>query len=302
MAGDKDTKVGFIGVGLMGHGIAKNIVEKGYALTILGHRNREPVEDLVRRGAAEAANAAELARDCDVVFLCVTGSPQVEALVFGDDGILAGITAGTIVADCSTAIPESTLKVAAAIEAKGGRFLDTPLSRTPVQAEEGTLAVMHGGDPALFEEIRPVVECFADTILPCGPVGAGHRVKLINNFLALGNAVLICEAMAAARRAGIDLKGVYDVIITGGADSVMFRRMMQNVLDDDDTAFQFTIRNMHKDLSYYIEMAGALPAVAAMAETARQNVTLARNTGFDDRFGPRLYDALCALNGVEPRD
>lgn len=129
---EKNMKVGFIGVGLMGHGMAKNIVEKGWPLAVLGHRNRQPVEDLVGRGATEAKNAAELARDCDLVFICVTGTPQVEENLFGENGILAGITKGTIVADCSTAMPDSTRKVAAAIEAKGGRFLDIPLSRTPV--------------------------------------------------------------------------------------------------------------------------------------------------------------------------
>lgn len=295
-------KVGFIGIGLMGHGMAKNIVEKGNALTVMGHRNRKPVEDLLARGAKEAKTPAELARDCDLVFLCVTGTPQVEELIFGENGILAGITPGTIVADCSTTVPESTLKVCAAIEAKGGRFLDTPLSRTPKQAEEGKLAVMYGGDPALFEKIKPVVDCFADTVIHCGPVGAGHRVKLINNFLALGNAVVVCEATALARRAGVDMQGLYDVITAGGADSVMFRRMMQNVLQGDDSAFQFTIRNIHKDLGYYMEMAASLPALATMAEAARQNVTLARLTGEDGSFGPRMYDAFCRLNGVEPRD
>jgi 3-hydroxyisobutyrate dehydrogenase-like beta-hydroxyacid dehydrogenase len=292
-------KAGFIGVGLMGHGMAKNIVEKGWPLTVLGHRNRQPVEDLLGRGATEAKNAAELARDCDLVFICVTGTPQVEENVFGENGILAGIAPGMIVADCSTTVPESTRKVAAAIEAKGGRFLDLPLNRTPVQAEEGTLAVMYGGDPALFDEIKPVVECFADAFVHCGETGSAHAVKLVNNFVALGTAILANEAMAVAHKAGIDKQALYDVITAGGADSVMFRRMAQNVLNDDDTAFQFTIKNMHKDLTYYTRMAEALPAVASMAAAAGQTVTLARVAGDENAFGPRIYDVLCKLNGVE---
>lgn len=296
---EKNVKVGFIGVGLMGHGMARNIVEKGWPLTILGHRNRQPVDDLVGRGAAEAQDAAGLARDCDLVFICVTGTPQVEENVFGENGILAGITPGTIVADCSTAMPESTRKVAAAIEARGGRFLDLPLSRTPVQAEEGTLAVMHGGDPALFDEIKPVVECFADTFVHCGDIGSGHAVKLVNNFVALGTAMVANEAMAVANKAGIDKQALYDVITAGGADSVMFRRMAHNVLNDDDSIFQFTIRNMHKDMSYYTRMADALPALATMAAAVHQTITLARVAGNEDAFGPRIYDLLCKLNGVE---
>jgi 3-hydroxyisobutyrate dehydrogenase-like beta-hydroxyacid dehydrogenase len=295
---DKNIKTGFIGVGLMGHGMARNIVEKGWPLAVLGHRNRQPVEDLKGRGATEARNAAELARDCDLVFICVTGTPQVEENVFGENGILAGITPGTIVADCSTTVPESTRKVAAAIEAKGGRFLDLPLNRTPVQAEEGTLAVMYGGDPALFDAIKPVVECFADSFTHCGETGSAIAIKLVNNFLALGTAILANEAMAVARKVGIDKQVMYDVITSGGADSVMFRRMAQNALEDDDTAFQFTIRNMHKDLTYYTRMAESLPAIASMAETARQTVTLARVAGDENAFGPRIYDVLCKLNGA----
>ena len=126
-------KVGFIGVGLMGHGIAKNIVEKGWPLMVLGHRNCQPIDDVVGRGATEAENAAGLARDCDLVFICVTGTPQVEENVFGENGILAGITPGTIVADCSTSLPDSVREVAAAIEAKGGRFLGI----TPRRASSG---------------------------------------------------------------------------------------------------------------------------------------------------------------------
>src|SRR5262249_26258249 len=137
-------RVGFIGVGLMGHGMAKNIVEKGHALTVLGHRNREPVDDLVKRGATEAKTAADVARRSDIVFLCVTASPQVEDIVFRKDGLLDGIGSGTIVADSSTAEPTSTMKVAAAIAERGGRFVDTPLVRTPKEAEEGRLVVMTG--------------------------------------------------------------------------------------------------------------------------------------------------------------
>jgi len=296
---DKNKKVGFIGVGLMGHGMAKNIVEKGWPLTVLGHRNRQPVDDLIGRGAGEGQNAAELARDCDLVFICVTGTPQVEENVFGENGILAGITPGTIVVDCSTTVPDSTRKVAAAIADKGGRFMDMPLNRTPVQAEEGKLAVMYGGDEALFAEIKPVVECFADQFNRCGEVGSAIAVKLVNNFLALGTAILANEAMAVARKAGIDKQVLYNVITAGGGDSTMFRRMAQNVLENDDTAFQFTIKNMHKDLTYYTRMAEALPATASMAENARQLVTLARVAGDENAFGPRIYDVLCKLNGVE---
>lgn len=299
---ERKMKVGFIGVGLMGHGMAKHIVEKGWPLTVLGHRNREPIDDIVRRGAVEAKNAAELARDCDLVLICVTGTPQVEENIFGENGILAGITPGTIIADCSTTVPESVREVAAAVEAKGGRFLGMPLNRTPAHAEKGELGVMYDGDPALFDEIKPVVECFADDFVHCGEVGSAHAVKLVNNFVALGTAVLANEALAVARRAGIDISKVHDVVTAGGADSVMFRRMAHSAMTGDDSVFQFTIKNIHKDLTYYCRMAESLPGIASMAETARQTVTLARVAGDENAFGARIFDVLCGLNGVKPRD
>ncbi|MGH6928483.1 MAG: NAD(P)-dependent oxidoreductase, partial [Dongiaceae bacterium] len=213
-------RIGFIGVGLMGHGMAKNLIEKGYSLTVLGHRNRRPVDDLVGRGAAEAESPADLARRSDIVFLCVTGSPQVEELVFAK-GLLDGIAAGTIVADCSTAEPTSTLKVAAAVEARGGRFVDTPLVRTPKEAEEGRLVVMTGGDAKTLEEIQPVLKAFAEIVVHAGPLGAAHKLKLIHNFLALATAAAVAEAIVTAMKSGVDLKAFTDIAVSGGADSVM---------------------------------------------------------------------------------
>jgi 3-hydroxyisobutyrate dehydrogenase-like beta-hydroxyacid dehydrogenase len=169
-------RIGLIGAGLMGHGIGKNILEKGHPLTVMAHRNRAPVDDLVKRGAKEAPNAREIAKSSDVVIICVTGSPQVEQNVYGDDGLLSGMRQGLIVADCTTAEPHSTMKIAADVKAKGGRFVDTPMTRTPKEAEEGRLALMTGGDERVLEEIKPILSCFADTIVHAGPVGAAHKL------------------------------------------------------------------------------------------------------------------------------
>ena len=135
-------KIGFIGVGLMGHGMAKNLVEKSFPTTVLGHKNRAPVEDLVKRGANEAKDVAELVKASEVVFLCVTGSPQVEGLIYRTGGILESAAAGQIVVDTSTSQPGSTLKIAADLKAKDVRFVDAPLARTPVETEQGRLNTM----------------------------------------------------------------------------------------------------------------------------------------------------------------
>src|SRR5690242_6859314 len=140
-------RIGFIGLGFMGHGMAKNCVEKGHPLTILGHRNRQPIDDLVRRGAKEAMSAAEVAKNADVVFLCVTGTPQVEALVRGPNGLKAGARKGLIICDTSTSDPTSTMALAAELKADGIFFADAPLGGTPAQAEEGKLSALVGCDP-----------------------------------------------------------------------------------------------------------------------------------------------------------
>ncbi|HEY4163161.1 MAG TPA: NAD(P)-dependent oxidoreductase, partial [Dongiaceae bacterium] len=181
-------RIGLVGAGLMGHGIGKNLLAKGHSLSVLAHRNRKPIESLIGLGATEAKTAREVAANSDIVFLCVTGSPQVEDVVYRKDGLLEGMHAGMIVADCSTAEPSSTEKVAIDIAKHGGRFADTPMTRTPNEAEAGKLGLMTGGDDATLAELRPVLDCFADTIIHAGGVGAGHRLKLINNFVALGTA------------------------------------------------------------------------------------------------------------------
>lgn len=294
-------RIGLIGPGMMGHGIGKNIVEKGYSLAVLGHRNRKPVEDLVARGATEARSAGELARSCDLVITVVTGSPQMEEIVFGTDGILDGLRPGLIVADATTADPNSTARIAEAIAGKGGRFVDIPLTRTPKEAEAGKLGVMTGGDPATLAEIRPVLECFADTIVRAGDVGAGHKLKLVNNFIALGTAALVCEGLCTAAKAGIDLQALHEIIGAGGANSVMFQRLMGLVLHEDDSALQFVIGNARKDLRYYTGMAEMLPTTAFIAEAVHQTFVLAANRGHGDAFVPRLVDVLGELNGVRVR-
>lgn len=291
-------RIGFIGVGLMGHGMAKNIVEKGYPLAVLGHRNRKPVDDLVARGAAEAKTAADLARQSDIVFLCVTGSPQVEEIVFAK-GLLEQIS-GKIVADCSTAEPTSTLKVAEAIQARGGRFVDTPLVRTPKEAEEGRLVVMTGGDARTLAEIRPVLDTFAEIVVHAGPLGAAHKLKLIHNFLALATAAAVAEAVVSATKSGVDLKAFTEIATSGGADSVMLRRFSKHYLEGDDSAAKFAIANAAKDLRYYTHLAESTPTAAFIGEAAHQLYVLADMHGFGNRYLPRLIDALAQLNGAKP--
>jgi 3-hydroxyisobutyrate dehydrogenase-like beta-hydroxyacid dehydrogenase len=296
-------RIGFIGAGLMGHGMARNIVEKGYPLTVLAHRNRAPIEDLLARGAAEATGPAAIAQACDVLILCVPSSAEVEACVFADDGILAGAHDGLIVIDCTTAEPSSTARVAKALAAKNVRFADAPLTRSPKDAEAGRLNTLVGADEATLAAIRPVLETFCENVFHVGPLGAGHTLKLINNFLSQGVAALVAEAVTTATKAGIDLKTLFEVVSAGGANSSVFQRFMPWVLGEENRMV-FKLKNGQKDVRYYTHLAEAVGSTAFLGEAVHQIYTLATAQGEGESYVPALARALGKVNGVQigPQD
>ena len=196
-------RIGFTGLGLMGHGIAKNLVTKGFPLTVRAHRNRKPLEDILAAGAKEVSSNADLARGNDIVFLCVTGAPQVEEIVNGKDGLASVAQQGLIVIDTSTSEPATTSKMREELAAKGVLFVDAPLARTPVEAEQGRLNIMVGADDATFEKLKPVLGAFCENIIHAGPPGHGLVLKLIDNFIAQAIATATAEACAAAAKSGL---------------------------------------------------------------------------------------------------
>ena len=291
--------VGLIGAGLMGHGIGKNILEKGFALNVVAHKSRTNIDDLISRGATEYETQADLAANSDLVILCVTGTPQVEDAIYGDTGLLKGAKKGMIIADCSTAIPDSTIKIAADLAGHGVTMVDTPMTRTPKEAAAGKLGLMVGGDVAVLETIRPVLNCFSDLIVHCGAVGAAHQVKLINNFMSMAHASVAAEAITVAAKAGISMEALRDVIMGGGAMSVMFGRLINVPLSDDDSSLKFVIRNGRKDLRYYTNMTENMLVASPIAETVHQIFVLADTQGYGDRFVPRLVDMMGKNAGVK---
>jgi 3-hydroxyisobutyrate dehydrogenase-like beta-hydroxyacid dehydrogenase len=291
-------RVGFVGIGLMGHGMAKNIVEKGHPLTIVAHRNREPVEDLKSRGAKEAASLHDLAAQSDIVVLCVTGSPQVEAILTAPGG-LASAGKELIVCDCSTSDPSSTIKLAAALGSQGVTLVDTPLSRTPKDAEAGTLDVMAGGDDAVFERVRPVLEKFAGRIVRTGPVGSGHTMKLLNNFVSLGYAALYSEALTLGAKAGLTPQ-VFDSVIRGGRmDCPFYQTFFTWVLERDPNAHRFSIANALKDLTYLSGYANASGTANPLGAAVRNSFAFAAGAGRSGDFVPMLSDVIAGMNGVK---
>ena len=290
--------MGFIGVGLMGHGMAKNIVEKGYPLVVLGHRNREPIEHLKSLGAQEATTPRELAGRCDIVHLCVTGSPQVEANLRGPEGVIASGRKGLIVIDCSTSNPVSTLALGDELKAAGMAMVDAPLGRTPKEAEAGTLDTMVGADAETFARIRPVIECWAANINHLGALGLGHKMKLINNFVAMGYAALYSEALAIARKAGLSIEQFHAVIGSGRMRCGFYDTFMRYSVEHDPNAHQFTIANAHKDMRYLASMATELGAVNTLQASVKNGFAAMEAVGQGQRYVPMLADFIAQQNGL----
>ncbi len=290
-------QIGFIGVGLMGHGMAKNIVEKGFPLTVLAHRQREAVDDLKARGAEEAASPRAVAERSDVVVLCVTGSPQVEAVVLGPDG-LASAGKPLMIIDCSTSEPASTRRLAADLAPKGIAFIDAPLSRTPKDAWEGTLDVMVGGDPANVARARPVLETFAGRIVETGPVGTGHTMKLLNNFVSMGYAALYSEALTVGAKAGLSPQ-VFDAVIRNGRmDCLFYQTFSKYVIERDRNAHRFTLANASKDMTYLAGFALALGVANPVGAAVRNAFAQAVATGHGEDYVPMLSDLVAEWNGT----
>ncbi|WP_417720906.1 NAD(P)-dependent oxidoreductase [Salipiger sp.] len=291
--------VGFIGVGLMGHGMAKNILKGGYPLVVKGNRNRAPVEDLLAQGAEEVATPREMAERCDVIHLCLSNSPQIEAVYHGEDGILAGARPGLIVVDCSTADPVSTMKLVAALVEKGGEIVDAPLGRTPKEAEEGQLDAMVGGSDAAFERVRPILECWAGNINRVGPAGSGHKMKLIMNLISMSYAALYGEATVLAAKVGLPPETVRRVIGSSRLGNGFFDTFMKYTVDRDRDAHKFSIANASKDVRYANAMAADAGALSLIAAATRQYFAHVEAIGHGDDYVPMLGDHMARLSGID---
>lgn len=285
-------KIGITGVGLMGLGIATNIRKHGWPLGFLDHPGNQPTGDLVAAGAWVASSPRELAAACDVVILCVTGAPQVEAVLTAADGVIAGLRPGTVVVDCSTSLPGTTKKMAALVEKAGGRMLDAPMTRTPKEAAEGRLNLIVGGDRALFDAHLDLLKSFSENVTHAGAIGSGHALKLLHNFVSLGFSAVLVEASAAAAKAGIEPAVFQNVLATGGGAGVVLDRLSPYILGKESGNFRFTLSNAAKDIDYYAQMAAAQGSPAGVAAAVRDAYQAQVAAGEGGRFVPEMIDLL----------
>jgi 3-hydroxyisobutyrate dehydrogenase-like beta-hydroxyacid dehydrogenase len=234
-----------------------------------------------------------------MVFLCVTGSPEVEAIVRGPGGLKETMKKGSVIVDCSTADPNSTLALAAELAPLGIDYVDAPLSRTPKEAWEGTLDTMVGASEAVFARLKPVLDTWAGRIVHVGGVGDGHRMKLLNNFIAMGYAALYSEALALSRKVGITPERFDSVIRGGRMDCGFYQTFMRWTLEGDRDAHKFTLANAFKDMRYLESMADAAGMANPMGNAVKNSYALAVARGGADDYVPMLATAVGILNGTD---
>ena len=287
--------IGFIGLGLMGSAMVSRLLETCYPVTVMANRSRANVEAALAAGATEAPTARELAAASDIVMFCVDTSASVEARVYGADGVLAGLRAGATVIDFGTSLPESTKRIGADVAEKGGVMLDAPLGRTPAHAAQGQLNIMCAGDQAAFAAAKPVLDDLGENVFHLGALGAGHTLKLINNFFAMTTATSMSEAFAVADQAGVEREKLYAVMSAGPLHSGMMDFVKAYAVDGVPDQLAFSVRNAKKDLGYYAQMVDDAGAVSILSTGTRQALALANSAGFGDHMVPQFVDYFSHL-------
>jgi 3-hydroxyisobutyrate dehydrogenase len=286
--------IGFIGLGLMGGNMVENLQTKGFEVVVMD-LNKEVVANVIARGnATEAKTGAELAAASDIVMLCLTTSVVVEKLVYGENGILAGIKKGSVLVDFGTSIPASTRKIGADLAAKGAGMIDAPLGRTPAHAKDGLLNIMAAGDLDTFNKVKPVLEQQGENVFHLGSLGAGHTTKLVNNFMGMTTVAAMSQAFAVADKAGVDRQQLFDIMSTGPSNSP-FMGFCKNYAVDGVSDLGFSIANANKDLGYFLEMVKDLGTVSQIAEGTSANLQAAVDADMGNGNVPEIFDYFLKL-------
>ena len=295
---DESLKVGFIGLGRMGRGMALNLCRKGFKLVVYDI-NAAAMEDLVSAGAQAGKGIADASRDVDVIITMLPNSAIVLDAVAGPNGVLAHARVKAIVMDMSTVAPEVTDQLAAAATARGMSFVDAPVGRLASHADKGESLFMVGGSQADFERVTPLLEAMGTTIHHCGPTGAGTRTKLVNNYLAIVSCHLNAEALTLSQKFGLDLEKTLEVIHGTTATNGQLKIAWAGKVLKGDIEPGFTIDLAHKDLTLIIEAANSVQVPVPAAAAAREAYSTARARGFGTKDFSAMGDAWCELSGAQ---
>jgi 3-hydroxyisobutyrate dehydrogenase-like beta-hydroxyacid dehydrogenase len=280
-------KLGFIGLGVMGEPMCRNLAAKSGADVVGLDRVAEPMTRLAAAGVRAGADVGDVVRGASVVFLSLPSGEAVAALARADGGLLAHIGPGQIVVDLSTSPVELTRELAGEFAQRGATLVDAPVARTRAAAESGTLAVMVGAAPEVFERVRPLIACFATDIALCGPVGCGQVVKIMNNMVLFETVVALAEAKAIGERAGVDPNLLFNTLATGSADSFALRNHgMKAMLPGDFPERAFSVEYARKDLRYALDLARTTGVDARGARNVDDWFAKAIDSGLGDQYHP----------------
>lgn len=279
------TNVGFVGVGLMGHGMAANLMAHGHALSVIGHRNRTPVEDLVERGAQETTTYEALAKASEVLFLCLSNSDVVEHVVAE---LKPHLTAGQCIIDATTSNPVSTGRLYEELRDIGIALADAPITANPAAAELGRLTSLVGADEAVFAEIEPLISTYSTTVIHFGAVGMGHTAKLMNNFVTQSTGQLLALSYSVARQAGVDWKKLHQAMSGGAAKSGTFEKMITPALEGDFRGHEFSLANSWKDIRYFSAFAESLGRKSPLVDGVEEALRHINDAGFGERYVSEL--------------
>jgi len=286
--------IGFIGLGLMGGNMVENLQKRGFEVIVMD-LNQEAVDRVLARGnATQAKTPKELAEKSDIVQFCLTTSAVVEKIVYGEDGVLAGIKEGSVLIDFGTSIPASTQKIGADLAKKGVGMIDAPLGRTPAHAKDGLLNIMAAGDKATFDKYESMLKEQGENVFYLGKLGSGHVTKLINNFMGMTTVTAMSQAFAAAKLAGVDRQQLYDIMSAGPSNSP-FMKFCKNYAVDGVSDLGFSINNANKDLGYFAQMVSDLGSQSLVAEATSKSLQAAVDAGMGDGNVPEIFDYFVDL-------
>ncbi len=289
-------RIGCIGLGVMGEPMCRNIARKSGAVVTAFDVDPAPLARLAADGVRPAASVAALACDSDLIALSLPSGREVEAVCFGETGLVATARAGQVIVDLGTSPPSLARRLAEALGAKGAEFADAPVARTRAAAEDGTLSIMVGADAAVFVRIQPILACCGSEVTHCGGVGAGQVVKILNNMVLSQTVVALAEAAAIAQAQGVDRKLLFETLAKGSADSFALRNHgLKAIIPGAFPERAFSAAYMLKDVAYALEMAGEGKLKADGAATARDLLDQAIAAGDGDAYWPVIARVVSRL-------
>lgn len=286
--------IGFIGLGLMGGNMVENLQTRGFEINVMD-LNKDAVDKVLARGNATAVSSGkELAEKSDIVMLALTTSNVVEAVVYAEDGVLAGMSEGKVLIDFGTSIPASTKKIGADLAKIGAGMIDAPLGRTPAHAKDGLLNIMAAGDKATFDKVKPVLDEQGENVFYLGALGSGHVTKLVNNFMGMTTVATMSQAFAVAKLAGVDGQQLFDIMSAGPSNSP-FMQFCKFYAVDGEEKLGFSVANANKDLGYFLELVKELGTESLIAEGTSKSLQAAVDQGLGQNDVPVIFDYFTGL-------